>query len=818
VARFFIDSFYAFDMSCIVSKRDLGLGKSIFALILIAAASVLTLRADAGYIFWRNVQILGGGFVSGIVYNQGQPDVLYVRSNVGGPYRWNPTTWQWIPLTDFLGLDTWQFVGVESLATDPVNPDRLYSAVGSYTASWAGNGAILISTNRGSSWTQVNLPVKLGGNDVGHYTGERLQVDPNLPSTLFLGTTMDGLWKSLDSGATWNRVTTLASTNLNFVCLDQTSSQPGTMTQRIIVGVMDTANRIYVSTNGGGTWNAPTGQPTGLDPMRFALSPGLLYVSYGNASGQNPGSPTNGTVYKYDLGAGTWENISPPTGSYGFGGVCVDKENPNCLLVGTVGRWYPKDEIYRSTNGGSSWYPILGNAILDCSRAPYHQQFNPCWISDIQINPFNSGEAVCLDGYGVLITENLTNADLGQPITWSFEDLGIEEMVVFEMASPPSGPSLFSAIADESGFRHDNIEVSPTNGTYHPGHGSNYSLDFAEQAPNLLVRCHNLAYGEIGAYGSYSLDGGVTWSQFATQPPGVTPPGATAGGTIAIAADGSRIVWTPPGAGTYFSTNHGASWTASAGIIAGLKVVADRVNLEKFYAYDAANGVLYVSTNGATSFVITAAGLPTVAAGALYPGSVKAVFGNEGQLWLAGGNGGLFRSTNSGASFARVNAVAGANLVAFGKTAPSQNYPAVFVAGTIGGIYGFFRSDDQGANWIQVNDEQHQYGWIWSLAGDPKVYGRLYVGTSGRGVICGDMSAPSPQIVLAAGTSTNFAMQTQSESGMDYALEQATNLVSPMAWIDLSTNAGTGGTLTIPVPVGPSPLTRFYRLKGQPPQ
>jgi hypothetical protein len=712
---------------------------------------------------------------------------------------------------------------VESLASDPVNPNRLYSAVGSYVASWAGNGAILISTNRGTSWTQVNLPVKIGGNDVEHYSGERLQVDPNLPSTLFLGTTMNGLWKSLDSGATWNQLTNLTPTNLTFVCLDPTSSQAGTATQRIVVGAMDTSNRIYLSANGGGTWTAPAGQPTGLDPMRFALSPGMLCVSYGDASGQNPGSPTHGSpthgsVYKFNIGAGTWQNISPPTGAYGFGGICVDKQNPNNLLVGTVGRWYPKDEIYRSTNGGVSWKGILDNATLDFSQAPYHQQFNPCWFSDIQINPFNSNQAVCLDGYGVLITDDLTDADRGKPLMWSFQDLGIEETCVQEMASPPTGPSLFSAILDESGFRHDNIKVSPTNGTYRPGHNSNYSIDFAELAPNDVVRCHDLAYGETGCYASYSLDGGVTWTQFATQPAGTTPPSVTAGGAIALAADGSTIVWTPPGVGTFYSTNHGASWIASSGIVAGLKVVADRVNPAKFYAYNAASGNFYTSANGARSFAVTSSGLPASPAGALFPGAVKAVFANEGHLWLAAGNGGLFRSTNSGTTFVKINTVAAGNLVAFGKAAPSQGYPAVFVVGTIGGICGFFRSDDQGATWTQINDGQHQYGLIWSLTGDPNVYGRLYIGTAGRGIICGDLSAPLPLIQPVAGSITNLILQIQSESGIDYAIEQATNLAFPIPWLDLSTNAGTGGMLAIPVPVGPSSPDSFYRLRGQPPQ
>ena len=801
------------DISLNVVTRYFIRRNSGFVGVLIAVASLLPFPAGAGYPFWRNVQILGGGFFTGIVYNQSQPNLLFVRSNVGGPYRLNPSTREWIPLTDFLGLDKWDLVGVESLATDPVNPDRLYSAVGSYIESWAGNGAIMMSTNRGNSWTEVDLPVKLGGNDLGHYTGERLQVDPNLPSTLFLGTTLDGLWKSTDSGATWNRVTTLTPTNLNFVALDQSSSPPGTATSRIIVGTMDTTNRIYLSADGGNTWNAPTGQPTGLDPMRFAFSAGVFYVSYGSAGGQNPGSPTNGAVYKYNIGAGTWTNISPPTGAYGFGGVCVDKQNPDTLLVGTVGRWWPIDEIFRSTNGGVTWQPILSNAQLDFSLAPYRKNFNPCWICDIQINPFNRNEAICLDGYGILLTENLTDADRGQPVTWSFEDRGMEETVIFDMASPPSGPWLFSAFADESGFRHDTIEVSPPNGTYQPAHGNNYSIDFAEQFPDIVVRTHSLTWGQTGAFGSYSLDGGVTWSQFPTQ-----PAMATDGGKIAVAADGSSIVWTPAGLGTFCSTNHGVSWTASAGIVIGMKVVADRVNPKKFYAYDAANGRVFASTDGGASFTIITTGVPTLPGWALGPGSVKAVFGNEGHLWLTAGDSGLYRSTNSGTSFVRINTVTAASLVGFGKSAPAQNFPAVFIVGTIGGIYGFFRSDDQGATWTRINDDQHQYGSIWSLAGDPKVYGRIYVGTSGRGILYGDIQTPAPQIQPVFLSHTNLALQIQSGSGIDYVLQQVPDLAPSAVWSNFSTNAGTGSALNIPVPFGPATPQQFFRLRCQSPQ
>src|SRR5436190_19128104 len=90
------------------------------AALLAVVTHVSTSVAATGYT-WKNVQIAGGGFVPGIIFNQAQQNLIYARTDIGGAYRWDQSTKTWTPLLDWVGQSDWGHNGVVSLATDAVD-------------------------------------------------------------------------------------------------------------------------------------------------------------------------------------------------------------------------------------------------------------------------------------------------------------------------------------------------------------------------------------------------------------------------------------------------------------------------------------------------------------------------------------------------------------------------------------------------------------------------------------------------------------------------------------------------------------------------
>ncbi|MFI0443870.1 cellulose binding domain-containing protein [Actinomadura sp. 6N118] len=748
---------------------------AITAAALVPAATATSAPVPAAESYsWKNVRIDGGGFVPGIVFSRKEKNLIYARTDIGGAYRWDQSAKKWIPLLDWVGWDKWGYNGVVSMAADPVDADRVYVAAGMYTNSWDPNkGAILRSSDRGRTWQATELPFKLGGNMPGRGMGERLVVDPNDNRVLYLGAPEgNGLWKSTDRGVTWSKVSSFTNPGdyaenpsdpngygshrpgVVWVTFDESTGTSGTPTKTIYAGVADKANTVYRSTDAGATWTRLAGQPTGYIAHKGVLAGNALYIATSDTGGPYTGA--KGDVWKYDTKTGGWTQISPiPSSSsddyFGYSGLTIDRQHPNTLMVATQVSWWPDMILFRSTDGGATWtriwdwngYPnrsfrythdISSVPWLTFGANPSPPEVTPKlgWMNEsVEIDPFDSDRLMYGTGATIYGTENLTQWDAGGKITITPMVKGLEETAVLDLISPPSGAPLVSALGDIGGFRHPDLTAVPATIFTQPVFTTTTSLDYAESNPNIMVRTGNFTDSDRpnDSHVAFSTDGGANWFQ------GTEPSGVNQGGTVAGAADGSRFVWAPGDSGqqVVHSTGFGTTWSPSSGVPANAIIESDRVNPNRFYAFS--NGRFYVSTNGGQSFTPAATGLPTTGV------HFKALPGKEGDIWLAGETG-LLHSTDSGATFTKQPNVSKAINVGFGKPAPGRTDQALYTVATINNVTGLFRSDDTGATWLRVNDDQHQYGNMGeALTGDPRVYGRVYLGTNGRGIIYGDTSA-----------------------------------------------------------------------------
>src|SRR5687768_12476425 len=96
---------------CAQTVAFIGRLQRLLAISCVAACAALPAEAAQPYT-WKNVQIVGGGFISGIVFNEGAPNIIYTRTDIGGMYRWNQANRTWIPLLDWVGWDNWGYSGV----------------------------------------------------------------------------------------------------------------------------------------------------------------------------------------------------------------------------------------------------------------------------------------------------------------------------------------------------------------------------------------------------------------------------------------------------------------------------------------------------------------------------------------------------------------------------------------------------------------------------------------------------------------------------------------------------------------------------------
>jgi photosystem II stability/assembly factor-like uncharacterized protein len=269
----------------------------------------------------------------------------------------------------------------------------------------------------------------------------------------------------------------------------------------------------------------------------------------------------------------------------------------------------------------------------------------------------------------------------------------------------------------------------------HPAFDNTNTVDYAGANPRIVVRSG--APHADGMSLAWSDDYGGSWQPLAREV------GSKGDVSIITSADGNVfVVMTPV---PLLSRDRGKTWKP-LNLPPSSHVIADREDPQRFYALDFEQATLWSSNDSGVTFKpLASKGLPrTIRADAPsnpeVPVPLLAVPGRSGDLWLLS-QGRLFHSLDGGHSFQAVSNDLSIARLSFGKAPDNGDYPALYAIASRDDLRAIWRSDDRGSTWIRINDSQHEYGRRFRcIAGDMRIYGRVYVGTDGRGIVYGDIA------------------------------------------------------------------------------
>src|SRR5690348_9061629 len=305
---------------------------------------------------------------------------LILGAAQGGIWTLGPSDSGWINRTDSLPS-----LATGALAIAPSNDSIVYDGTGEGALSgdsYFGNG-ILKSTDGGVTWAHVSGDYFLGvsisrlavdPNDAGHLyatvlrgRGGAHRVSPPLHSAY-------GIWESHDGGVSWTLLMAAPAGSLGATDIRLDPRAPSTLYASFW------GDKIYKSTNGGGTW-APimNGLPTNgnfagsLTRFNLGLSHpageahATLYTGFSYTDTSGTDHP--GRVWKSTDDGASWSITAAGSGNDDVEGYCgtqcfydnvieVDPNNTNIVYAGGSFGYNmtpPSGGIFRSDDGGATW-------------------------------------------------------------------------------------------------------------------------------------------------------------------------------------------------------------------------------------------------------------------------------------------------------------------------------------------------------------------------------------------------------------------------------------------------------------------------------
>jgi len=292
---------------------------------------------------------------------------------------------------DLFSSLTWRSIGPVNtsgriddfaVARVPGRPDAIYVA----TAS----GGVFKSTNAGTSWTPIFDHV-----DAMQSIGA-IAVAPSSPDVVWVGTGEgnnrqssswgDGVYKSVDGGATWRNMGLKETRHIGRIVVDPANADVVYVAAGGHLWGPNPDRGVFKTTDGGATWKKTlfVDDNTGatdivIDPVNPRVLYAATYQRQRTAWGYNGGGPGSGVYRSADAGV-TWSKLTKglPDGDKGRIGLDVFKDGRSTIVYAIVeaapaGRDGPSG-LYRSLDG-ETWERLS------------NQDVRPCYYSQIRVDP-----------------------------------------------------------------------------------------------------------------------------------------------------------------------------------------------------------------------------------------------------------------------------------------------------------------------------------------------------------------------------------------------------------------------------------------------
>ena len=720
---------------------------------------------------WKPVAIGGGGFITGMSQDrQGKTQVI--RADVYGAYLWDQETDRWVQLVNSASMperfrtQDGMNAGVYEIVAAPSNPDRLYMAA---------KGFVFRSDDRGSQWKlasgNTGFPMQFDANSQYRQYGPFLAVSPDDDDFVFFGTPNDGLWRSTDGGKAWKRVSSVPPAK-------DLRPDPGTQAPGIAIwfepGVsgriwaMSPGIGMFVSADKGQTF-APLAQPNAEQPRVVKQG---VFTADGSFLAADPETKT---IWRFrndawiDLKAHS--NLQPKK----YAAIAINPTNQQVLAFADDG------SVVSSANGGDHWRTLGHRMRVGRNEPPWLHVADKSYfaIGRVYFDPVKANRLWVAAGTGPYFA----NVGLGtMAIEWESQVRGIEELVANDVIQPPGGYPLFAAW--DFGI-HEKRNLDAFSRTYGPKERvliAAQQLAYSPANPLFVVtnasdtNRHCCWEDGDSVLAGYSLNGGRSWTKFATlpHPPGTDEddPWRMSFGMIAVSADNiDNIVWAPSfNRAPFYTLDRGQTWnrvvfpgevlpyTGSHGAfyLQRKTLTADLVEPGTFYLVHSGDGEnaalqgLWRTQDGGRTWQKIFNG--EIAPVSQFAAKLRAVPGKAEHLFFTSGipadevDTRLRRSRDGGKTWELIGRVDRVDDITFGKAADGASYPAIYLSGQVDGKYGIWRSIDNAGNWQRIAEfPLGTLDQVTVMGADPNVFGRVYIGYQGSGWIYGVPTQCQPE-------------------------------------------------------------------------